>query len=367
MWKFLSNLLGHSGSSPARANHGTQKTHARVRQDAPVEPIDRFWSKIARLSNPDHRFLHPTYSPGSRVPCADFTPFIIDRLRHGDAPSIRKLMGYVIEANPGLGVGPGWIGQSVDEISSIDFRPYCQSMNPDFFLELKALFILGAKDGGGREFWLTDGKPLLFAWTLCCHDVRWLEALEQLREKANRFIRRMRKDTPFWESYPLFHASEIEYPGATVSRVASILAEFPLMSRMHLLSFAERESAALMHHSTYKMRSLGLNPLETAPSLLASGLCEPTTDLSAIADMLSKSDLLSALDERAISYRKSWKKSKLLECLCSHDPSFISQVIEREKVVRIKPEFLSELHSLSAYANAMQENIKLLCFVDSDS
>ena len=366
MWKFLSNLLGSSAvASDAKASQTIAAPCTELQHSAHATPLDLFWLKVAHLSNTDHRFLHPTYSPSSRVPCADFTPFIIDRLRNHDVSSIRQLMRAVIAGNPGLGIGPEWIDKSVDEISSIDFGPYCHSANQDFFLELKALFILGAKEGGGREFWLADEKPLLFALALCCHDIQWLKGLEQLREKANRFIRKMRKDTPFWEDYPLFRASAIEYPSAMVSGMVSTLAGFPLLCRLHLLSFAERGSASLMQGTTYNMRSLGLNTLETASALLASGVCELATDLEAVADVFSKNGLISALDERAVPYRKSWKKLQLLEALGVHAPDLIVQFAEREKIARINPDFLSELRSLREYANAMQENIKLLCFAGS--
>jgi hypothetical protein len=168
------------------------------------------WTKVAHLSHSQYPFLHPTYSPGSRVPCADFTPFIVDRLRNHDMTSIQQLMRATIAGNPGLGIGPEWIDRSVREIAGIDFGHYCYSTGSGFLLELQALFILRAKGGGGREFWLADETSLLFAYSLCCHQIQWLESLEQLRDRANHFILRMRRDTPFWETYPLFDRVTVE-------------------------------------------------------------------------------------------------------------------------------------------------------------
>jgi hypothetical protein len=362
MWKFLANLLNGSEATV----HAEPKLHASTEgtQPRPVPteaPLNLLWQKVGHLSHPEHRFLHPTYSPSSRVPCADFTPFIAQRLRNHDVASIRQLMRCVIAGNPGLGIGPEWIDKSVDEIAVLDLTRYCEVDSPDFALELKSLFILGAKEGGGREFWLADEKPLLFSLALCCHDIRWLEGVDQLREKANRFIQRMRKDTPFWEDYPLFRPSEIEFPG-NATDTASILLELPVLSRIQLLSFVERGAAPLMQATSYKMRNLGINPLETAPSLLASGLCELTADLEAVADVFSKSELVSVMDEKAVPYRKSWKKQQMLEVLATHAPDVIAQVAEREKTARIRTEYLPGLRSLSQFAYAMQENIKLLCF-----
>ena len=72
-----------------------------------------------------------------------------------------------------------------------------------------------------------------------------------------------------------------------------------------------------------------------------------------------------ALDERAIPYRKSWKKGQLLEVLSSHAPEFLVQTAEQEKTARVKAEFLSELRLLNSGVRKLQERIKLLCFATS--
>jgi hypothetical protein len=330
-----------------------------------VPPVSLLWSQIAHLSHVEYRFLHPVYSPGSRVPCADFTPFIIERLRSRDITSIQHLMRAIIAGNPGFGIGPEWIDESVNEIASLDFGRYCRCANPDFPLELKALFILGAKEGGGREFWLADKKPWLIALALCCHDIEWLDDLEELRNKANHFICKMQKIAPFWETYPLFDQSLVGTYSVNNSPVASKLLAMPLLSRIHLLFFAEKGSGSLMHSTTYEMRSLGVNPIESASILLSSGICEPASDHDAIAEVFSRKDLVAVLGERAIPYRKSWKKEQLFDVLSSHASELLVQAAGREKTARVKPEYLSELRLLNSGVHKLQERIKLLCFAGS--
>lgn len=368
MWKFLLNIFGNPASNSAQAKAG-QTVPAIAppaeRNPASLKSLDLLWSKVSHLSNPEHRFLHPTYSPGSRVPCADFTPFIVERLKRNDIGAIRQLMRAIIAGNPGLGIGPEWIDESVDDIVRLDFGQYYRCDNPDFTPELKALFILGAKEGGDREFWLADEKPLLFAFALCCHEIMWLDGLEQLRDKANRFIRKMRKDTPFWETHPLFGPSLVALHSVHNSPVASKLLALPLLSRIHLHFFAEKGVGSLMQSTTYKMRSLGVNPLETAQILLESGICQPASDHEALAEVLSKNNLVAALGEKPIPYRKSWRKRQLLETLSSHVPEFISQVAERERTARVRPELLPDLRFLNSNPHKLQEGIKLLCFATS--
>jgi hypothetical protein len=368
MWKFLSNIFGSPGSSSSQVK-ASQTVPATAPQaecnTATTASLDLLWSKVSHLSNAEHRFLHPTYSPSSRVPCADFTSFIIERLKRNDVGSIRQLMRAIIAGNPGLGIGPEWIDELVHEIAGLDFTRYYRCDNPDFTLELKALFILGAKEGGDREFWLADEKPLLFAFALCCHDIQWLDGMEQLRDKANRFIRRMRKDTPFWETYPLFGPSLVPPQSVNNSPVVSKLLALPLLSRIHVHFFAERGAGSLMQSTTYRMRSLGVNPRETAQILLESGICQPASDHEALAEVFSKNGLVAALDERAIPYRKSWGKRQLLGALSSHAPEFLAQVAERERTARIRPELLPDLRFLNSNAHKLQEGIKLLCFATS--
>jgi len=154
MWKIFSRFLNRTSSTPPI----TARPKASLPDILPCQtgldsPLELLWQKVAKLSKHDRRFIHPNYSPSSRVPCADFTSFIVDRLRNNDINSIQHLMRTIISGNPGLGTGPEWINKPVNEIANIDITRYFYSVNKDFQFELKSLFILGSKDGGGREYW----------------------------------------------------------------------------------------------------------------------------------------------------------------------------------------------------------------------
>ncbi|NMC45185.1 MAG: hypothetical protein GYA46_14790 [candidate division Zixibacteria bacterium] len=326
-------------------------------------PLGSFLAKIANLSNSEFPFLHTEYSPASRIPCADITPFIIDRLRKGDVASIRQMMRAIIADNPGLGLGQDWINEEVDEIVHFGFERYCKSSDPEFQFELKALFIVCSKNGGGREFWLADNTPFILSLALCCHRIEWQDAMEKLREKANRFIERMRTEAPFWKKYPLFADLRDENPNVgDIEIVARTLKALPLMSRVHLISLAKEGGGSLMRSPSYVMRSMGLNPIETASILKESNLLDSAAETEMIASAFSKDELMAILDEKSIQYRKSWKKIQMVEALGSGAPSFIRDAVDREAIVRIKPEIMAPIQSLYSSAIVLQEYIKLLCF-----
>jgi hypothetical protein len=62
------------------------------------------------------------------------------------------------------------------------------------------------------------------------------------------------------------------------------------------------------------------------------------------------------------SYRKSWKKEKLLDALNSREPDFVAQMAQDKKIARIKAELLPEIRSLSSSAHAIENKISFLCF-----
>jgi hypothetical protein len=111
------------------------------------------------------------------------------------------MMRAVIEGNPGLGIGPGWIDESVENIVSIPFENYVAFPSGKPLPELKALFIVAAKDGGGREFLITEEIPRLISWACIAHQPSWSTNLHSLVKKANSWIAEMAKDTLYWKEY----------------------------------------------------------------------------------------------------------------------------------------------------------------------
>ncbi|MGD8780650.1 MAG: hypothetical protein PVH88_17000 [Ignavibacteria bacterium] len=135
-----------------------------------ISPIQKLLLDIKDKGRIEYPFLHPTYSPSSRIPCADFTPFIQDRLLANDIKSIISLMQGVIGANPGLGIGDEWIGENIKNLLSLDFNKYINYENKEALIEIKSIWILAEKSGGGRELWITERESFTkyFAVALAC-------------------------------------------------------------------------------------------------------------------------------------------------------------------------------------------------------
>lgn len=138
-----------------------------------LNAVDSFFSSIKGVGYPEYPILDKQYSPSSRVPCTDLVPFISKRIIERDIASIKLVMRAVIEGNPGLGIGSGWIDENINNILSIPFENYISFPSANAFPELKALFIVAAKGGGGREFLITEEIPRLISWACIAHHPSW--------------------------------------------------------------------------------------------------------------------------------------------------------------------------------------------------
>jgi len=336
--------------------------------------LQEFKRQIAGRGNPQYPFLDADYSPSSRVPCSDFVPFIADRLKAGDLSAIKVVMRGILEANPGLGLGPSWIDARIDKVSQLDFSSFVGFDDEEAYLHLKALFIVAEKSGGGREFWLTEAVPQLFASALCAYRPVWREPMHKLSRRANAFIRKMRKEgVTYWDDYPLFQKEDVIVPRPTDDEVKAKVRAMSPAARMHLLyavfrlrpteTGKRRRAADLASLTDYAIRNFGIYVRDTEREIRDSGLVVQSRDSSALLDSMTKKDLITACGEAGVEFRKSWRKAKLLDALVSKAPAYAAKRMESVRAVVLNPEYEVDLLALHDYADRLAAPFKVLCFV----
>lgn len=298
----------------ARVLFGKRNEAVKISKTKRVERYDEkstnavglFLSSIKGVGHPEYPILDKNYSPSSRVPCVDLVPFISKCINDGDINSIKTVMRAVIEGNPGLGIGSSWIDESVDNILSIPFEKYVTFSLPNALPELKALFIVAAKGGGGREFLITDEIPRLILWACISHQPIWTDNLQTLAKKANSWIDKMAKDTPYWEGYEKFDVGEISNKIIDTDLSAIISALTPA-TRLQLFYTMEKGGGALSDLTNYQIRSFGINVETTFLELIESGLVEFSFSNNVIEKAHSKKELIELCGEHGANFRKSWR------------------------------------------------------------
>ncbi len=323
--------------------------------------VDSFLSSIKGVGHPKYPILDSQYSPNSRVPCTDLVPFISKRIIEGDSTSIKSVMRAVIEGNPGLGIGPDWIDESVDNILSIPFENYASFTSENAFSKLKALFIVAAKGGGGREFLITEEIPRLISWACIAYQPSWSTQLHSLAEKANLWIADMAKDTPYWQEYGRFDVREVPTASIETELRAVILTLTPA-ARLQLFYAVERGGGALLCLTNYQIRSFGINVERTSKELIDSGLVLSSSSKEAIESVHSKQELVELCETYGATYRKSWKKEKLVEALGEIDSAALEKIAKSKSLVSPNYQRYPDLRNVVRIADEHQMGFKLLCF-----
>ena len=313
------------------------------------------------MGHPEYPILDSQYSPGSRVPCTDLVPFISERIIESDINSIKLVIRAVIEANPGLFVGPGWIDESIENILSIPFEDYVAFPATEALPELKALFIVAAKGGGGREFLVTDGIPRLISWACIAHQPSWSTNLHSLVGKANSWIAKMAKDAPYWKEYDRFNVREVPNTSIETELRASIIALTPA-ARLQLFYAVERGGGSLPRLTNYPIRSLGINVDKTSKELIDTAVVVRSFSPESIESACSKQELVELCESHGATYRKSWTNDKLVGAIDETGSTVLETIATFKNLVLPNFKLYPELRNVVSIADEHQVGFKLLCF-----
>lgn len=372
---FLTNLFRRQGEPHHSTASPSASFHIAIQEGAPPQPgllkqsrfsegspLQELQAQIQGKGRPEYPFLSREYSPSSRVPCVDFTPFVIERLRAGDVRSIGQLMRRIIEANPGLGFGSGWIETEVEQVLRAPLERYLHLPDPDAYHQLRAMWIIASKGGGGRQYWLTDELPRYFAQAISPFEMELPSAIEELRKRANRFIREMRKDASYWLDFPPFKASELIIPPLPAGECVARVRRLSIGARLHLFRIVEVGGGRLPQLTGFILRDLGLYAPDSTREIMESGLVISSQAPGLLKNSFEKTELLTACDQAGVICRKTWNKEKQIQALLSA-PAYVGQFIADAMLASVNPKYGDCLQALLARAQQVEPVFKVLCFI----
>jgi len=340
-----------------------------------MTPIQKLLVNIKGKGRNEYPFLHPIYSPSSRIPCADFTSFIKERLLVNDIKSIATLMREVISANPGLGFGTDWIEENIRSLLKLDFNKYIKYENKEALTELKSVWIIAEKSGGGREFWITERESFIkyFTVTLACQSFRLTGNFQLLVKSANNFIETMRKDFPYWETFPLYETNYPKENGIPSNEFSLKYNSLTIGGRLHLFESLNHFYQNLIDCSNYNLRSFGINSIDTVEEIISNDILLTEKSVVKISPLeyLTKSELLNLLDSKNIAYKKSWNKDKLFNAIIQTNDKIIDEYMsdkQKERTIikyQVNAKFVNDVNILLKSIEETKIIYKLLCFLGS--
>lgn len=320
--------------------------------------------KVKQIGHSKHPFLHREYSPFSRIPCTDFSSFIIGWLKAKDYISVSMLMQSIIEANPGIGTDGEWITDQVMEVVRADFTRYLIFEEQDVYDQLKAMWIIASKDGGGREFWTIGDMPKFFSQALSPFKLTIKPTFDGLRKKANKFIRKMRKEVPYsvWEDIKTFVESDLTIPQLEVNESLSKVRNLSIGARL-LLFYAVSQCGGPLPKLAYIVKDFGIYPPEASSELIASELVVPCCDHSLIKDYLSKEELISFCIKTGVTYKKSWNKDRIIMSISQSKDDSLTCLANEYMLVVPNSIYSNSLNSLLSRSEKLEPLFKILCFI----
>lgn len=325
---------------------------------------------IRNKGNKEYPFLNKNYSVLSRIPCTDFTEWIIKRIEEDDIYAIKLLMHEIVRANPGW---LEWFDKEIDSILSINFDEFIEA-EKNAINELKSIYIILSKKGGGREFLVLEDIDLIVN-AMCIYPVKInKEAISNVIVKANKFIKSMKKDkTPAWMNFVSYSKKDIEMSDNNIveNKIAKNLKNLPISARFHffdtikLIYLRNKKAISLYGSHFYKTRTFGLDIEESVEILLKSNLFTKDIDYKDLEKAFSKSELISIADSIKVNTKKHWNKEKILNYIIPTDEgkNMLDIAKDKKAIVYFNYKFTEDLKRINNYRNYIKRIYELLCFI----
>ena len=350
--------------------------------------LDQLKKILKDKCNNEFPFLTKIYSPYSRVPCVDFTSWIIDQLEKNDINAIKILMRGIISANPGLvltiGIGESntsntnidfcsWIDEAIDSVLSIDFDSFLR-IDEQAIKELQSIFILLSKNGGGRQFWLFNNANLI-SEALCFHSFSPNVCFfSSLINKANEIIKSMKdKGVPAWETLNYYDIQDIKLISTADidnNEIVKIIKRMKISSRFHFFDALDylnfgKPAISLDNATFYQTRAFGIDIKESAANLYHSVLFERINDYFVFSKIFSRDEIISFAECKSVDIKKEWNRKKLMTSILSTNEGkqYIQEIADSRRFCHFNTEFNEELQELNDYKNAIVKIAELLCFI----
>ncbi len=223
---------------------------------------------IKSKCNDKFPLLDKVYSPGSRVPCIDFTNWIIRRIEENDINAIKLLMLEIIgsgitvfainlfdlgikerEVNimresddeEGFNVDDLeqepeeiWANECIETMLSLNFNEYLK-IDEKAIKELKAMFIIFIKVQSRceRDFWIS-GNAYTINNAMCVYPFHInRQSFTILIEKANRYVES--KEDPYYKRAYSYAEKNLDIAIGNINenKIAQVLRGLPISSRLH--------------------------------------------------------------------------------------------------------------------------------------
>ncbi len=317
---------------------------------------------------PEYPCLSRTHAPASCVPCADFSPWLAERVRRRDVEGVAEYLYRIREANPGIGETPEQLranyARLAESMVTVPFERYLSGGDEAAITDLRVALVLLAVHEAFSGFIMTGEAADFIASVMAPHALAICD-VANLVDDRNRFVREMAKEMSYWSAWPMLSVHDLpplEPPESPeLHRLFDALRTLPLGARAHAVDAVRHLSAhphvpkTLASLSRYETRKRGLDVAESARLIMGTGLVVPATDLDGWLGTWTRRDLLGFLAQSGVGARNSWGKERLAEVAKSECVDLLRTRMEDAGVVELAPEHVEGARLLRLHVEAVRE------------
>ena len=341
--------------------------------DSKIKIRDELLALVNGRGHKDFFCLHNLYSPGSRIPAIDFSPWIIEKLEKGDQEALRILLWELVRGNPGLSISVGdeedepnfmksWWLSDMDKIMDADLSNYIIA-DEKVLNEIRTFMFLGLIQEGLHMSKLAFKlSEILIPWKI------GFKNFELLIDRANRFIKKMREDENCWKDLTFYKIDNFPNPAREeFSLFNKILSGLPLITRLHFFDVCGYTQygkgpvkKTLDDMTFFPTRQMGIDTNESAQILLKSGLVNEFKDQSLLLSMRTKEELTSMLNNEGLPFKKSWKKAAFIDAVMKGCGKSIKELEDKTYFGKLNSDFIKTAWKSWKYAESMVDYYRIL-------
>jgi hypothetical protein len=298
----------------------------------------------------------------------DFSPWLRERVRQGDADAAGEYLWRIRQANPGVGASEEDFRQRYRDLAAsvleAQLGMHLREGSEEGYLDLRVALILLAAHESFSGFIMTGESADFLAAAVCPHAFT-LEGAERLVELRNEFVHRMASEMSYWSTWPPLAAADllpiVPPDNPDLSESLALLLSLPLGARAHAADVLRHLVAdpsiprTLASLSRYETRKRGLDVAESTRLIMDTGLVVPATELKGWLSGWTRRDLLGFLAHCGVRPRNSWSKERLAEVAEAECAEPLRQRMSESGVVELSPAHIQGACLLRQYLDGVKE------------
>ena len=332
---------------------GQSDTHRNPTQAEPDTETE-LKELCSKNSHPQYPFLRDGYSPVSRYPAVDFTPWIVKKLTEQRFEHIAFLLAQLTQANPGVGVGSEYWHSEALRICTIDLRREIVFDDDKATVELHAALFPYVLHCPLNGLMIVDDRVGFlarvvspYAFSVC--------RLEAKVTAANELITKMKQDlrerTTVWSDYPLFRVDSLRnvlQSKPPAPRLRAMLREVTVGARQ--LFFGTLKDGPGQGH--WIARPYGIDEEKAAMELVDLGLGQTLDDPSLVLTSYRNDELLAALS--SYPTKQGWKKKYIINYILENAREVIESLTMGKRVFILRAESTADGAALADWTGKIK-------------